>query len=724
LIRNVEAEITNKIGPFVMSGINIYATRKAAEVTTLRTSSGAESYVAFILATDTVLKAESRQDELALNIIVKKMLKAINLQQLTRLPKFFDMEQTVAIPHRGLTIFRGYSVKVGIYGGTALINADFASKIIRDQSVLSLIEEVQRVNPRNFQSVLDSDIVGQTVMAHYGNSRCYRITGVDFTQTPLSSFEYNSDSMTYAQYYERQYNLKISNLRQPLLAHFCRRRNETIYLIPELCRPTGITDSMRKDYQCMNDIAKFTRLQPNDRIRLCSGLIQRLHSQQVWPGSRGVTQSAREIMQTFNLEFEQSPMQVQHRFFSPPEIFMKTGSFTMQENGNFNLKGNILDSVHIKTWAVLTTHHEKGRAIELARALFEKLQRIGVELGCPTLKVYQAGRDLPSEIQQLHESTPRPQVILIVLPPAFKNDYAKVKHQCTARTGVPTQVVMAASLSGKRYDSICEKLALQIAAKTGSSLWCLKPPPGLPKLTMVIGIDVYHDAKNAAKSVLGLVATIHPNFTKYFSTAQFQRLSGGEIGHKLAVAFEEALRAYFTASGGRFMPENIVIFRDGVGETQFPAVKEYEVAALKQAIGNWSNYAPDYAYIIVNKLTAAKFYAGGPGHYSNPPIGMIVDTPPLVDFPDFYLIAHAVTQGIAKPTLYKCVDYQVKEGDPQAYFEAVKRLAFNSCFNYFNWTGAIKSPAPTMLAHKIAYLIGQSVKADIDPSIKALPFYL
>lgn len=728
LIRKGEEQIKAQIGPFVMSGINIYATSKPVEVITLSVSEGDQTYVAIIQATDTVLKAENFQDELALNIIVKKMLRAINLQQLTRLPKYFDLETTVAIPHRGLTIFRGYAVKAGIFSGSILIYTDFASKIIRDQSVLSIIEEVQRANPRNFQSTLEADLVGQTVMANYGNQRCYRITGINYDSNPRSTFNQNGNPVSYVQYYERNYDLRIKNMNQPLLAHYDKNRNETIYLIPEFCRPTGITDDMKKDYQCMNDIAKYTRLQPHERLRLCSSLIERLHTQRAKPNRRGETsQSAKEVMQTFHLEFSDTPMQVNFRLLPVPEIHLKNDRdrITIPDSAQFNLRGTILDPKPINTWAVISTDRDAERAMELAKTLFGKFQRFGVDLGRPTTKVYRNGREIPDVIRGLYNEIEGLQIILIVLPPTFRSDYAKLKNQCIAKTGVPTQVIMANNLGGKRYDSICEKLALQMAAKTGSSLWCLQPPPGLSKLTMVIGIDVYHDVKNAAKSVLGLVATIHPNFSKCFSTAQFQRLSGEEIGHKLQQAFTEALRAYFEASGRRFMPDNIVIFRDGVGETQHAAVKAYEVRALRGAFETiGGGYNPNFAYMIVNKLTAAKFYNVQGANVSNPPIGLIVDTPPLVEFPDFYLVAHAVTQGIAKPTLYKAAAWQVDEREEEAYFNAVKQLAFNSCFSYFNWTGAIKSPAPTMMAHKIAYMIGQSVKEDIQPNIRGLPFYL
>lgn len=725
LIRSIEAEITQKIGPFVMSGINIYANTRAKDVISLRIQKGDDQYIAILQASDKVLSAESSQDELALNIIVKKMLRAVNLQQLTRLPKFFDMERTVSIPHRGLTIFRGYAVKAGIYGGSVLIYADFASKIIRDQSILNIIEEVQSANPRNFQGTLEADLIGQTVMANYGNSRCYRISKIDFDQTPRSTFFHNGTSISYAQYYERQYNIRVTDLNQPMLEHYDKNRGQSIYLIPELCRPTGITDDMRRDYQCMNDIAKFTRLQPHERLRICSDLITRLHTHQAKSTSRGPQVSAKELMLTYNLEFSQSPMELNYRLLQVPEVYLKNGPISIFDNGSFNIRQPLLDARPIHTWAILVTERDQQRSNDLARNLDKKFQFYGVELRKPKIQVYRNGRDLPYEIERLCSEAQDLQIILIVLPPSFRTDYSKVKHQCTSRTGVPTQVIMANNLGSKRYESICEKLALQMAAKTGSSLWCMKPPPGLSKLTMVIGIDVYHDVKNDAKSVLGMVATIHPNFSRYFSTAQFQRLGGEEIGHKIQQAFEDALRAYFEASGRRFMPDNIIIFRDGVGETQFGAVKAYEVGALRQAFLKFGGgaYNPQFAYVVVTKLTSAKFFSQQGTNISNPPMGLLIDTPPLVAFPDFYLISHAVTQGIAKPTLYKCVERQVN-GNEVVYFDALKQLAFSSCFAYFNWVGAIKSPAPTMLAHKIAYMIGQNVKDTIQPNIRSLPFYL
>jgi aubergine-like protein len=39
-----------------------------------------------------------------------------------------------------------------------------------------------------------------------------------------------------------------------------------IYLVPELCRLTGLTDGMRTNFQLMQNLAKYTRLGPSERM--------------------------------------------------------------------------------------------------------------------------------------------------------------------------------------------------------------------------------------------------------------------------------------------------------------------------------------------------------------------------------------------------------------------------------------------------------------------------
>jgi aubergine-like protein len=49
-----------------------------------------------------------------------------------------------------------------------------------------------------------------------------------------------------------------------------------IYLVPELCRMTGLTDSMRTNYRLMQDLAKHTRLGPSERVQRLEKFNRRL----------------------------------------------------------------------------------------------------------------------------------------------------------------------------------------------------------------------------------------------------------------------------------------------------------------------------------------------------------------------------------------------------------------------------------------------------------------
>lgn len=79
------------------------------------------------------------------------------------------------------------------------------------------------------------------------NNRTYRITDVDFKADPDSTFLLkNGDPITYRDYYKNKYRITIYEKRQPLLVSRGRVRDrrsdkhELIYLVPELCRATGV----------------------------------------------------------------------------------------------------------------------------------------------------------------------------------------------------------------------------------------------------------------------------------------------------------------------------------------------------------------------------------------------------------------------------------------------------------------------------------------------------
>lgn len=45
----------------------------------------------------------------------------------------------------------------------------------------------------------------------------------------------------------------------------CQSYSKSVYLIPELCNMTGLTDDLKTNFHVMKDVAQHTRITPNVR---------------------------------------------------------------------------------------------------------------------------------------------------------------------------------------------------------------------------------------------------------------------------------------------------------------------------------------------------------------------------------------------------------------------------------------------------------------------------
>lgn len=122
------------------------------------------------------------------------------------------------------------------------------------------------------------------------------------------------------------------------------------------------------------------------------------------------------------------------------------------------------------------------------------------------------------------------------------------------------------------------------------------------------------------------------------------------------------------------------------------------------SIGDFTmNYQPKILYILVNKNTTHRLFENGNGHgiYVNPGPGTVLDTG-LVENSgdklfDFYLIPHKATIATARPVHYKVVWNSASMAK-----EAIENITYHLCYNYVNFAGSIKVPAPCMYAQKLA----------------------
>jgi aubergine-like protein len=133
---------------------------------------------------------------------------------------------------------------------------------------------------------------------------------------------------------------------------------------------------------------------------------------------------------------------------------------------------------------------------------------------------------------------------------------------------------------------------------------------------------------------------------------------------------------------------------------------------------NNPKYDPEIMYLTVNVKINSRFfsmldkeaYQGNPAKFipkvGNPISGsVILEEMSVNELYDFHLAAQRVTQGTCTPTQYIVVYDQSKLSQ-----EAIAQFTFEQCYNYYNWTGAVKIPACLQCANKLSKMVGEHIK--------------
>lgn len=134
-----------------------------------------------------------------------------------------------------------------------MICSEVAHKVMRVDTIYDNMQRILR-EERDFKSNFLTAVLGQTVLTAF-NNRTYRIDDVDFTKSPKSTFDKKDGPISFIEYYQQRYNITIRDPNQPLLVSKAKARdirgggNKDILLVPELCRSTGLTETMRSNFR-------------------------------------------------------------------------------------------------------------------------------------------------------------------------------------------------------------------------------------------------------------------------------------------------------------------------------------------------------------------------------------------------------------------------------------------------------------------------------------------
>lgn len=86
---------------------------------------------------------------------------------------------------------------------------------------------------------------------------------------------------------------------------------------------------------------------------------------------------------------------------------------------------------------------------------------------------------------------------------------------------------------------------------------------------------------------------------------------------------------------------------------------------------------------------------------------------------DFFIVSQCVHQGSVAPTSYNVIEDSM--GLPP---DRMQILTYKLCHMYYNWSGTVRVPAPCQYAHKLAFLVAQSLHRPAHRSLENVLYYL
>ncbi|XP_051173756.1 piwi-like protein Siwi isoform X2 [Leptopilina boulardi] len=703
-----------KLGAYIFDGTVMYTSTRLPEnleLFSMRQSDDVQIKINVKFATE-LAKGDHHYIQF-FNIIMRKCLDHLKLQLVGR--NFFDAQNKVQIREFKLELWPGYLTSIRQCEYNILMCAEITHKVMRDETVLDMLEQYYRMYQMEYKGYFSKEIMGQIVLTAYNNNT-YRIDDVDYSVKPNSTFKLrNGEDISYKDYYSQKYGIRIRNDSQPMLVSRSKpkeRRSgqaELIYLVPELCRTTGITDEMRSSYQTMNALATHTKLEPRQRIERLMSFNRRLL------GEKKIVDELEE----WGLKLDNKLVQLPGRVIQKDKIIMAHG-MTLTPRGN-NWDGEVrsnemLVTCHLKDWIIVSTSRMRRDTTELVNCIMRAANGMRFRVEQP--RTAEINSDRTSSYTEMLEdimARSNPQLIMCIVPNNNLDRYSSIKKKCCVDRPCLSQVVLTKTIFSKGRPNLtaATKIAIQMNCKLGGAGWTVEVPSGN---IMVAGFDVCHDKTTRGRDFGALVASLDNNFSRYFSAVS-AHTTGEELSNDLGVNMCKAVTKYQEAN--KKLPSTIIFYRDGVGEGQIPFVHEIEVEELKIKLAGL--YGGDIAnvrlaFIIVTKKINTRFFHQN----NNAPAGTVVDD--VVTNParyDFFLVSQGGGKGTIAPSAYSVIS-DTSEWGP----DKIQRMTYKLTQLYYNFAGAVKVPAPCQYAHKLAALVAQAIQRPPSGQLETLLYYL
>jgi eukaryotic translation initiation factor 2C len=303
----------------------------------------------------------------------------------------------------------------------------------------------------------------------------------------------------------------------------------------------------------------------------------------------------------------------------------------------------------------------------------------------------------------------KPRFVLCVLPYNDIAIYNSIKTVADTKAGIHTVCVVSNKfMKEQRQEQYFGNISLKFNLKAGGINQTVDPA----KLgvisegkTMVVGLDVTHPSpgsKEGAPSVAAIVASVDKFLGQWPGSFSIQE-GRKEMVSSLEALFLTRLRLW-QKHNKNALPENIILYRDGVSEGQYQQLLEMELPLIRNACRQaypataTNQGLPKVSIVVCGKRHHTRFYPSVEGEAdrsSNCNPGTVVDRGVTeVRFWDFFLQPHACLQGTARPGHYVVILDEIFRGRSakpphQNAADALEDLTLNMCHLFGRATKAV-----------------------------------
>ncbi|KAI6021130.1 Piwi domain-containing protein [Pisolithus marmoratus] len=520
-------------------------------------------------------------------------------------------------------------------------------------------------------------------------------------------FQWDNKDVSVADYIERRYNTNLKHAGDwPVINVAGRKSPHPVYVPVELCRIADdqLFKGKLEDNEA-REMIKFACRKPADnRILIPEGLRLLGFSK---PNVTGIRQSVppnaktdNATLDNFDITVDPRMVDILARVLPCPKLQYGNCRLDNVKDGGWNTLGcKFVRGAVVQSWCVLNVrdgalrpNNDDLTPESICKDFEKKCKECGIVFkGRPAILKTEALPDIQrdacrrkalAEVRRVikdwcdanfkhgNENRAKSSFILVLLRRRDNFIYPGIKRMCDLEFGIHTLHVLVSKLDSStpsKLDQYYANVALKVNIKLGGVNHLLGDDDVRwlkQKKTMVVGMDVTHPSPGShvgTPSVAAVVASVDDSFVHFPASLRCQ-ISKQEMIGDLRAMFNERLHAY----GGQpeTLPERVIVYRDGVSETQYNAVLMDELQSIKDAFADKYANSPHPALTIVvcGKRHHVRLFpaqeqtsnaTGVKNRSGNTLPGTVVDnTITSVFYFDFYLQAHAAVQGHVKGTHY------------------------------------------------------------------------